>query len=97
MSTSLSLVGDNDNENDKGKLVTLLNGTEIHGQKDTADEETLEMLRHIGILQTIISSQSTNRGMVDSSDGMLYLSRFAFGAEFMERKKSNIQMSMKQG
>ena len=72
--------------------------TDIDAQKmeNAQDEETLEMLKHITILKSIITSDNNNKGLTESSDGMLYLSRFAFGASFMTKKKSTIQMSQEE-
>ena len=83
---------------DGPKLLTGIMTTDIDAQKmeNAQDEETLEMLKHITILKSIITSDNNNKGLTESSDGMLYLSRFAFGASFMTKKKSTIQMSQEE-
>ncbi len=81
-----------DFEGDSGReetLVDKINNTNIEGIKmKTVDEDALELLKHISILQSIlVMKPGSNNSDNDSSDSLLYLSRYAFGASIMTKKK----------
>ena len=56
------------------------------GTADMSDD-LREILRHISVLQTILTAKPKSNDAVDQSDSLLYLSRYAFGAQIMAKKK----------
>ena len=93
LSTQGNINSSNSNEDQpqlQSHLLGMVVDTDISAAQANANEEMKEILKHISVLQTILTAKPRHDDMADHSDSLLYLSRYAFGAQIMAKKKNPV-------
>ena len=88
--------GNRDKTGEPNFMTTVVETDVDAALNNTVSDEMADILRHISVLQTIITAKPRAKEGVDQSDSLLYLSRYAFGAQIMAKKKPLAIQAMEQ-